>query len=65
MKTRRAFDWMATMLFGQMVLGVVTVMHSSPWNIAILHQLGAVILWVLILRARFIAQYPFAQSVRG
>lgn len=65
MKTRRAFDWMATMLFGQMVLGVVTVMHSSPWNIAILHQLGAVILWVMILRARFIAQYPFAQSVRG
>ncbi|MAY31139.1 MAG: heme A synthase [Rhodovulum sp.] len=65
MKTRRAFDWMAIMLFGQMVLGVVTVMHSSPWNIAILHQLGAVILWVLILRARFIAQYPFAQSVRG
>ncbi len=63
--TRRAFDWLAAMLLGQMVLGIVTVMHSSPWNIAILHQLGAVVLWVLILRARFRAQYPIAQSVRG
>lgn len=63
--TKRAFDWMTVMLFGQAVLGIITVMHSSPWNIAILHQLGAVVLWVLILRARFLSQYPQAQSVRG
>lgn len=63
--TRRAFDWLAAMLLGQMVLGIVTVMHSSPWNIAILHQLGAVVLWGLILRARFLSQYPIAQSLRG
>lgn len=64
-KTRRAFDWMAVMLLGQVVLGIVTVMHSAPLQIAIFHQLGAIILWVLILRARFLAQYPIAQSVRG
>ncbi len=63
--TRRSFDWMAVMLFGQIVLGVVTVMQSSPWHIAIVHQIGAVLLWVLILRARFLAQYPLPQSVRG
>ena len=33
--------------------------------IAIVHQFGAVVLWVLILRARFLAAYPLAQSVRG
>ncbi len=64
-QTKRAFDWMAVMLFGQIVLGIVTVMHSSPWQIAIIHQLGAVALWVLIIRARYLAQYPLAQSVRG
>ena len=48
-----------------MVLGVVTVMHSAPLELAITHQLGAVVLWVLILRARFLSQYPAAQSVRG
>jgi cytochrome c oxidase assembly protein subunit 15 len=37
----------------------------APWQIAIAHQVGAVILWVLILRARFGAQYPVQQSIRG
>ncbi|SMX35224.1 heme A synthase [Actibacterium lipolyticum] len=64
-KTRRAFDWVAVMMFGQMVLGIVTVMHSAPLHIAIFHQLGAIILWVLILRGRFLAGYPAEQSVRG
>lgn len=63
--TKRAFDWMAVMMFGQIVLGIVTVMHSSPWYLAILHQFGAVVLITLILRARFLARYPLPQSVRG
>ena len=63
--TRRAFDWIAGMIFGQMVLGIITVMQGAPWQIAIAHQLTAVILWVLILRGRFLAQYPVAQSIRG
>ncbi len=63
--TRRAFDWMAAMLFGQIVLGIVTVMNSAPVDLALVHQFGAVILWVLILRARFLAAYPLAQSVKG
>ena len=63
--TRTAFSWMAVMLFGQMVLGIVTVMSMAPIQLALLHQLGAVLLWTLILRARFLARYPVAQSVRG
>ncbi|SLN18865.1 Heme A synthase [Pseudoruegeria aquimaris] len=63
--TKRAFDWMAVMLFGQVVLGIVTLMHAAPWNIAILHQLGGIVLWVLIIRARFLAQYPITQTIRS
>jgi cytochrome c oxidase assembly protein subunit 15 len=37
----------------------------APVELALLHQLGAVALWTLILRARFLARYPVAQSVRG
>ncbi|MEX5729027.1 cytochrome c oxidase assembly protein subunit 15 [Rhodovulum iodosum] len=62
---RRGFDWMAVLLFGQLVLGVGTVLYAAQMHIALTHQLGAVALWVLILRARFLAQYPRAQSVRG
>lgn len=64
MAVRRGFDWMAVMLFGQLVLGIVTVMQGAHLHIAITHQLGAVVLWVLILRARFLAQYPPLQSLR-
>lgn len=62
---RRGFDWMAVMLFGQLVLGIGTVLYAAKMHIALTHQLGAVALWVLILRARFLAQYPRAQSIRG
>jgi cytochrome c oxidase assembly protein subunit 15 len=63
--TRRAFDWVLVILFAQAVMGIVTVMHSSPWYLAIWHQMGAVLLIALILRARFLAIYPQSQSVKG
>ncbi len=62
--TRKAFDWMAVMLFGQVVLGIVTALSAASPHVAITHQLGAVILWVLILRARYLSQYPVAGSIR-
>ncbi len=52
------------MIILQGVIGIVTVMHSAPLNLAILHQLGAIIAVVLILRARFMATYPPLQSAR-
>ena len=63
-QTRFAFNAVLAVMLVQMVLGIVTVIYSAPWQIAIVHQLGAVLLWALILRARFLAQYPVAQSVR-
>ncbi|MGB3279795.1 MAG: COX15/CtaA family protein, partial [Pseudorhodobacter sp.] len=62
--TRRAFDWVMTMLFGQVVLGIVAVLTSAQLHTAIAHQIGAVLLWVLILRARHLSQYPRQGSIR-
>ncbi len=62
--TRRAYDGMALMLLGQMALGIATVLTAAHVHVAITHQIGAVLLWVLILRARYLAQYPISGSVR-
>ena len=63
--TRFAFNAMVAALALQIVLGIVTVLYSAPVQIAIIHQLGAVLLWVLILRGRFLARHPVAASLRG
>jgi cytochrome c oxidase assembly protein subunit 15 len=60
---RGAFAAMMAMLFLQLVLGIVTVMHAAPLGLSILHQLGAVALFALVVRARFAALYPRAQSI--
>jgi len=61
---KQAFDWVAVIMLGQLVLGIGTVLYAAPWHLAIIHQLGAVALICLILRARFQSIYPPAQSVR-
>ena len=63
--TRFAFNAVMAAMVLQITVGVVTVLYGAPWQIAILHQFLAVILWALILRARFLAAYPLATSLRG
>jgi heme a synthase len=62
--TKAAFSVAAYALFFQIVLGIFTVVTAAPWHIAIVHQAIAALLWVLIIRARFMAQYPRASSIR-
>jgi cytochrome c oxidase assembly protein subunit 15 len=63
--TRQAFHLVMVALAAQIVLGIVTVITAAPWEIAIAHQVLAVILWVLILWARHLALYPVVTSIRG
>ena len=63
--TQVAFSAAAIAVAVQIALGIYTVITAAPWQVAILHQLGAVAVWVLILRARFAAQYPRVTSIRG
>jgi cytochrome c oxidase assembly protein subunit 15 len=60
---RGAFAAMMAMLLLQLVLGVLTVMRAAPLPLALLHQLGAVALFTLVVRARFAALYPRAQRI--
>ena len=63
--TRFAFNAVLAALSFQVVLGIMTVLYAVPWQMAILHQFTAVVLWVLILRARFLCAYPTETSIRG
>ena len=63
--TRTAFNAVLAVMAVQVLIGIAAVLYQAPWHIAIVHQLVAVLLWVTILRARFLARYPLAQSVRG
>ncbi|MET4104020.1 cytochrome c oxidase assembly protein subunit 15 [Roseovarius sp. MBR-78] len=63
--TRGAFNAVFAVLLVQVVLGITTVLYVAPWPLAIAHQFVAVLLWVAILRARFLSLYPRATSIRG
>ncbi|WP_237763552.1 heme A synthase [Falsirhodobacter sp. alg1] len=63
--TRRAYYMMMGMLVVQVLLGITAAVTAAALHPAITHQLGAIVLWVLILRARHLAQYPITTSIRG
>ncbi len=63
-QTRMAFHLVMAMVVAQMALGIAAVLTQAHMHVAITHQIGAVILWVLILRARHLSQYPVAGSIR-
>ena len=55
--------WLLLGVLAQIAVGVVTVMHGAPWQIAILHQAWALGLVWLALRLRFAALYPAGQRI--
>ncbi|MVO14463.1 heme A synthase [Parasedimentitalea huanghaiensis] len=62
--TQSAFHVVFAILLLQVVLGITTVIYGAPWQIAILHQLLAVVLWSAVLRARFLSAYPITTSIK-
>ena len=63
--TRVAFNAVGLVVLAQIILGIVTVMYAAPWQLGIAHQATAVLLWVLVIRARHLSQYPRFDSLRG
>ncbi|PIE12491.1 MAG: heme A synthase [Rhodobacterales bacterium] len=63
--TQVAFSAAAIAVAAQIGLGIYTVVTAAPWQVAILHQIGAIVAFILILRARFLSQYPVTSSIRG
>jgi len=64
-KVQIGFKAVMLMLLIQMALGIITVLYAAPWYFAIVHQVGAIFVIVLILQASFAANYPAEQSVRA
>lgn len=62
---RTGFTLACVMIAAQALLGITTVLQASPVHVAITHQIGAILTWVLILNARFLAGYPTEQSIRS
>ncbi len=62
--TRRAFNAVLAMLVLQVALGIYTALSAARLDVAITHQVGAVLLWVLVIRARHMALYPVQGSIR-
>ncbi len=60
---RRAFMGVGHVLVLQLALGVTTVLLGVPWQLAILHQLMAVVVFVMVIRARFAALYPRSERI--
>ncbi len=63
-RVKRSYDWLAAAVLAQVLLGVVTVLYAAALPLALAHQIGAMVLLVAVLAARFEALYPRAQSLR-
>lgn len=63
--TRRAYHAVLAVMAVQIGLGIYTVLTAAAVHVAIIHQVTAVILWVLIIRARHLAAAPVAGTLRG
>ncbi|MHA3916414.1 COX15/CtaA family protein [Halovulum sp. GXIMD14793] len=60
---RRSVSLVMLAVLAQVLLGIVTLVHISPWHLAILHQLTAVLIFMLIVSARHVTLYPPEQRI--
>ncbi|MYM54336.1 heme A synthase [Thalassovita mangrovi] len=63
--TRAAFTAAFIAVMGQVSLGIYVLFSGVQAHVAITHQVVAVMVWVLVLRARFMSGYPKVTSIRG
>lgn len=62
-RLKRWIDWVLVAATGQMLWGILTVLNGAPLAYAIVHQIGAIVLVVLLVRARYEAAYPTEQRI--
>ena len=63
MSVKFSFNVVLAAMLLQVVLGIVTVLYAAPWEIAIVHQIGAVALWVALLRTGYLIRYPHPEKI--
>ncbi len=62
--TRAAFHIVMLLLAAQVVVGIYTALTAAHLHVAITHQVVAIVLWVMVIRARHLSLYPRAGSIR-
>ena len=63
--TRQAFLLVLGAVALQVGLGIGAVLSQAQLHVAITHQATAILLWLLVVRGRFLARHPITQSVRA
>ena len=61
--TRNLGRWAGVAIMAQVLIGIVTVMHGSPLEIALFHQAGALVVIALLIRTKFEIAYPGEQTI--
>jgi cytochrome c oxidase assembly protein subunit 15 len=62
-KVRFQFNLVLVCVFFQVIIGVITVIYGATLQVAIFHQLMALILFTISVRAHFESSYPTAQTL--
>ncbi len=55
--------WVPVAMLGQVLLGIVTVVHAAPLGWALAHQAGALVVVGVLMRQRFELAYPAEQKI--
>jgi cytochrome c oxidase assembly protein subunit 15 len=61
--TRNLGRWAGVAIMAQVLIGIVTVMHGSPLEIALFHQAGALVVVALLVWTKFEIAYPSEQRI--
>lgn len=61
--TRNLGRWTGVAILAQVVIGIITVMHGSPLDIALFHQAGALVVVAMLVRTKFEIAYPGEQRI--
>jgi cytochrome c oxidase assembly protein subunit 15 len=61
--TRNLGRWAGVAIMAQVLIGIVTVMHGSPLEIALFHQAGALVVIALLVWTKFEIEYPSEQRI--
>ena len=60
---RRKINLLVLVVIVQILLGIITVLYSATLKLAIMHQLMALLLFIVFIRARFEIIYPNRQAL--
>lgn len=62
--TRSWFNYLLMAIGVQLLAGILVLVNGAPLGLAVVHQIGAIILWVVALICYFQTLYPRAQTLR-